>query len=85
MKCSGIDVIVYILPEMCGLVYLDIFFNLEEISEEYTKRCIPMFLCFAYKPQSCNIWNPIFVSKRFIGVMVSGLRSSAVDRGLESQ
>jgi hypothetical protein len=78
MKCSGIDVIVYILPEMCGLVYLDIFFNLEEIS-------VPMFLCFAYKPQSCNIWNPIFVSKRFIGVMVSGLRSSAVDRGLESQ
>jgi hypothetical protein len=41
MKCSGIDVIVYILPEMCGLVYLDIFFKLEEISEEYTKRCIP--------------------------------------------
>ena len=70
---------------MCGLVYLDIFFNLEETSEEYTKKFIPTFLCFTYKPQICNIWNPIFVSKRCIGVMVSGLASSTVDRGLESR
>lgn len=67
-------------------VYLDILCNLEEMtSGECTKRLIPTFMCFTSKPQRCNIWNPIFVSNNFIGVLVSVLASSAVDAGLASR